>query len=112
MSVTGSFSTRTCLCASCPVYPRSRPLERTSRFGSFVPLGNIMIACERLFGGASSAVLVFATPQDTALSLIFVLLAYFGPGMFKSFVTLRPGNDWVHALGYHAVAPRALVDTS
>ena len=24
---------------------------------------------------------------------------------------LRTGNDWVHALGYHAVAPRALVDT-
>jgi hypothetical protein len=52
-------------------------------------IGNIMIACERLFGGASSAVLVFATPQDTVLSLIFVPLTYFGPGMFKSFVTLR-----------------------
>jgi hypothetical protein len=74
-------------------------------------IGNIMIACERLFGGASSAVLVFATPQDTVLSLIFVPLTYFGPGMFKSFVTLRTGNDWVHALGDHAVAPRALVDT-
>jgi hypothetical protein len=24
------------LSASCPVYPRSRPLGRTSRFGSFV----------------------------------------------------------------------------
>ena len=64
-----------------------------------VPIGNIMIACERLFGGANSAVLVFATPQDTVLSLIFVPLTYFGPGMFKSFVTLRTGNDWVHALG-------------
>jgi hypothetical protein len=31
--------------------------------------------------------------------------------MFKSFMTSRTGNDWVHALGYHAVAPRALVDT-
>jgi hypothetical protein len=36
-----------------------------------------MIACERLFGGASSAALVFATPQDTVLSLIFVPLTYF-----------------------------------
>jgi hypothetical protein len=26
--------------------------------------------------------------------------------MFKSFMTSRTGNDWVHALGYHAVAPR------
>jgi hypothetical protein len=32
--------------------------------------------------------------------------------MFKSFVTLRTGNDWVHTLGYHAVAPRVLVDTT
>jgi hypothetical protein len=48
-----------------------------------------MIACERLFGGASSAVLVFVMPRDTVLSLIFVPLTYFGPGMFKSFVTLR-----------------------
>jgi hypothetical protein len=31
--------------------------------------------------------------------------------MFKSFMTSGTGNDWVHALGYHAVAPRALVDT-
>jgi hypothetical protein len=70
-----------------------------------------MIACERLFGGASSAVLVSAAPQNTVLSLIFVPLSYFGPGMFKRFVTLRRGNDWVHALGYHAVAPRVLLDT-
>ena len=36
---------------------------------------------------------------------------YVGPGMFKSFVTLRTGNAWVHALGYHAIAPHTLVDT-
>ena len=69
-----------------------------------------MIACEQLFGGASSAVLVFATPQNTVLSLIFVPLTYFGPGMFKSFVTLRTGNDWVHALAI-TPSPRVLVDT-
>jgi hypothetical protein len=46
--------------------------------------------------------LAFATPQDTLLSLIFVPLTYFGPGMFESFVTLGTGNDWVHALGHHA----------
>jgi hypothetical protein len=31
--------------------------------------------------------------------------------MFKSFVTLRTGNAWVHAIGYHAVAPHVIVDT-
>jgi hypothetical protein len=55
--------------------------------------------------------LAFATPQDTLLSLISVPLTYFGPGVFESFVTLGTGNDWVHALGYHAITPRVLVDT-
>jgi len=32
------------------------------------------------------------------------------PGMFKSFMTSRTGNDWVHALGYHTVAPRVIID--
>jgi hypothetical protein len=31
--------------------------------------------------------------------------------MFKAFVTCRTGNAWVHALGYHAVAPHVIVDT-
>jgi hypothetical protein len=31
--------------------------------------------------------------------------------MFKSFVTLRTGNAWVHAIGYHAIAPHVIVDT-
>jgi hypothetical protein len=30
--------------------------------------------------------------------------------MFKSFMTSRTGNDWVHALGYHTVAPRVIID--
>jgi hypothetical protein len=45
------------------------------------------------------------------LSLLFVFLQYFGPGMIKSVLTLRTGNAWVHALGYHAVAPHLLIDT-
>jgi hypothetical protein len=44
------------------------------------------------------------------LILIFVFLTYTGPGMFKTFVTLRTGNAWVHALGYHAIAPHVVVD--
>jgi hypothetical protein len=34
---------RTWLSASCPAYPRSRPLERTSRFGSFVPTSEVTV---------------------------------------------------------------------
>jgi hypothetical protein len=45
------------------------------------------------------------------LSLIFVLLQYFGPGMIKSVLTLRTGNAWVHAFSYHAVAPHVIADT-
>jgi len=40
-----------------------------------------------------------------------VLFQYLGPGMMKSVLTLRTGNAWVHALGYHAVAPHVIVDT-
>ena len=31
--------------------------------------------------------------------------------MMKSVLTLRTGNAWVHAIGYHAVAPHVVVDT-
>ena len=53
----------------------------------------------------------FDSPRDTTLSLMFVLLQYFGPGMVKSVLTLRTGNAWVHALSYHIVAPHVIVDT-
>ncbi len=70
-----------------------------------------------LLGGATYALMhivegwsAFDTPRDTALSLMFVALTYVGPGMFKSFVTLRTGNAWVHAIAYHALAPHTVVD--
>ncbi len=53
---------------------------------------------------------VFTTSRNVALSLIFVVLGYFGPGMIKTFLTLRTGNAWVHAIGYHAIAPHVMVD--
>jgi hypothetical protein len=31
--------------------------------------------------------------------------------MIKTFITLRTGNAWVHALGYHALAPHTIIDT-
>lgn len=51
------------------------------------------------------------TPREATLSILFVLLGYFGPGMIKTFITLRTGNAWVHAIGYHAIAPHVVVDT-
>ncbi len=72
-----------------------------------VILGGLTYAAMHLVEGWSS----FATPSDTVLSLLFVFLSYTGPGMFKSFVTLRTSNAWVHAIGYHAVAPHTLLDT-
>ena len=47
----------------------------------------------------------------TTPSLIFVLLQYLGPGMFKSVLTLHTGNAWVHAQSYHIIAPHVIVDT-
>ena len=72
-----------------------------------VILGGLTYAAMHLVEGWSS----FRTPSDTVLSLLFVILSYTGPGMFKSYVTLRTSNAWVHALGYHAVAPHVLADT-
>jgi hypothetical protein len=54
---------------------------------------------------------VFSTPANALLSVISLLLLYFGPGMFKTFLTLRTGNAWVHVWAYHALAPHTLEDT-
>lgn len=46
------------------------------------------------------------------LSVFFIGMQYFGPGVVKSVLTLRTGNAWVHALAYHAVAPHVTLDTT
>jgi hypothetical protein len=83
-----------------------RYLKLTGSFATTVLLGGLTYAAMHLVEGWS----VFATPRDVALSLLFVVLQYFGPGMIKTFITLRTGNAWVHAIGYHAVAPHVIVD--
>jgi len=84
-----------------------RYLKLTGSAISTVLLGGLTYAAMHIVEGWST----FDSPRNTALSLIFVLLQYFGPGMFKSVVTLRTGNAWVHALSYHIVAPHIIVDT-
>ncbi len=54
---------------------------------------------------------VFTSPTNAVLSVIFLFFTYFPPGMFKTFVTLRTGNAWVHVWAYHALAPHTLIDT-
>jgi hypothetical protein len=84
-----------------------RYLKLTGSAISTVLLGGFTYAAMHMVEGWS----VFDSARDGALSLIFVLLQYFGPGMIKSVLTLRTGNAWVHALSYHAVAPHVIVDT-
>ncbi len=53
----------------------------------------------------------FTTASSVTLSAIFLLGQYFGPGMVKTYLTLRTGNAWTHVWAYHAVAPHVLLDT-
>jgi hypothetical protein len=55
---------------------------------------------------------VFGSPREVTVSLCFLLLTYTGPGMVKSWLTVRTGNAWVHVWAYHALAPHTLNDTS
>jgi hypothetical protein len=83
-----------------------RYLKLTGSFAATVVLGGVTYAAMHIVEGWS----VFDNPRDIALSLLFVVLQYFGPGMIKTVMTLRTGNAWVHAIGYHAIAPHVLVD--
>jgi hypothetical protein len=83
-----------------------RYLKLTGSAISTVLLGGLTYAAMHIVEGWSA----FGSPRDATLSLLFVLFTYLGPGMIKSVLTLRTGNAWVHALGYHAVAPHVVVD--
>jgi hypothetical protein len=84
-----------------------RYLKLTGSATTTVLLGGLTYALMHIVEGWSA----FDSPRDAALSLIFVVLGYLGPGMIKTFITLRTGNAWVHALGYHAIAPHTIIDT-
>jgi hypothetical protein len=84
-----------------------RFLKLTGSAISTVLLGGLTYAGMHIVEGWSA----FNSPRNAALSLLFVVFQYFGPGLIKSVLTLRTGNAWVHALSYHAVAPHVLVDT-
>jgi hypothetical protein len=54
---------------------------------------------------------VYNSLSNGVLSVVFVLLTFFWPGLIKSFLTVRTGNAWVHLWAYHAVAPHVTSDT-
>jgi hypothetical protein len=84
-----------------------RYLRLTGSLVTTVILGGLTYASMHLVEGWSA----FDSWGDAALSLIFVFLGYTGPGMVKSFITLRTGNAWVHTVAYHLVAPHLVIDT-
>jgi len=71
-----------------------------------VVLGGLTYAAVHFFDGWTN----FSTIRAGVLSVIFLVLQYFGPGMIKTVLTLRTGNTWVHVWSYHAIAPHATID--
>ncbi len=84
-----------------------RYLKLTGSTATAVILGGLTYMLMHFFDGWTN----FHSLSDTILSIMFLLLLYVGPGMFKAFVTLRTGNAWVHVWSYHAIAPHTLIDT-
>lgn len=89
----------------CILLPRY--LRLTGSAATTVILGGLTYALLHFF----DAWMVFKTPGDTVLSVIFLLMLYAAPGMFKSLLTLRTGNAWVHVWAYHAIVPHTLGNT-
>lgn len=89
----------------CILTPRY--LRLTGSVPATVLLGGLTYAGLHLFDGWTT----FAGPADTLMTVLFLVLFYTGPGMFKTYLTVRTGNAWVHVWAYHAIAPHTLVDT-
>jgi hypothetical protein len=89
----------------CILLPRY--LRLTGSAATTVVLGGLTYALLHFFDDW----MVFKTPGDAVLSVIFLLLLYSAPGMFKSLLTLRTGNAWVHVWAYHAFVPHTIGNT-
>jgi hypothetical protein len=89
----------------CVLLPRYRLL--TGSTATTVILGGVTYTLLHVFDGW----LAYDTLSTATLSVIFLFLQYFGPGMIKSVLTLRTGNAWVHVWAYHAIAPHTIADT-
>ncbi len=90
----------------CILLPRYFKLSRS--VATTTLLGGLTYAGMHLFEYWA----VYGSIRDVILSLIFVAFQFFGPGMVKSYLTLRTGNAWVHVWAYHAIAPHVTTDTA
>jgi hypothetical protein len=89
----------------CILVPRF--LKLTGSVATTVILGGVTYTLLHCFDGW----MVFDSVNAVVLSVIFLFLQYFGPGMIKTVLTVRTGNAWVHVWSYHAIAPHTLADT-
>lgn len=89
----------------CVLAPRY--LKLTGSVPATVILGGLTYALLHFFDGWTN----FASPADALLSVLYLLLFYTGPGMFKMFITIRSASAWTHVWAYHAIAPHTLIDT-
>lgn len=53
----------------------------------------------------------FDTNRLAIVSIVLVFTQFTGPGMIKTFLTIRTGNAWVHVWAYHAIVPHVTIDT-
>jgi hypothetical protein len=83
-----------------------RLLRLTGSVAATALLGGLAYALIHVFDGWA----VYTDVRTGVLTLLFLTLQYFGPGLVKAVLTLRTGNVWVHVWGYHAIAPHATVD--
>jgi hypothetical protein len=84
-----------------------RYLKLTGSTATTVLLGALSYATLHIFEYWT----VYDSLPHAALSLIFAVTTFFGPGLIKSYLTLRTGNAWVHLWAYHAIAPHVISDT-
>jgi hypothetical protein len=89
----------------CILVPRY--LKLTGSAATTVILGGLTYTLVHFFDGWT----LFNSPGNAVLTVVFLLLQYFGPGMIKTFLTLRTGNAWVHVWAYHAFVPHVIFDT-
>jgi hypothetical protein len=89
----------------CILAPRY--LKLTGSVPATVILGGLTYALLHLFDGWTN----LTGPTDALLSVLYLLLFYAGPGMLKTFITVRTANAWTHVWAYHAIAPHTLIDT-
>lgn len=89
----------------CILAPRY--LKLTGSVPATVILGGVTYALLHFFDGWTT----FASPVDALMSVLYLLLFYTAPGMFKTFITIRTANAWSHVWAYHAIAPHTIIDT-